>query len=196
MPNQTPGVINNDISQNDIEKYIQKCVQKNICKIIDNKSEDNVNRMFLNIQKNLKSRILNKLPSYELHKIIDSCSIDSNDELVKYYIKKIKLIVYLKYSLLKIVETITPEFNIPNKTNNNNVTIINELNTILKKLFVEEEKTVYNKQNQSKKIKILSELPVKNQELDKLITQFNDLLNNGKKSNKQLFSNIISNTKF
>ena len=173
--------------QTELEKFMQNCMDSESDKLCSSKKA-NQRAEWKKIHKKIESEILAKESEQNLSNLYASCHVspkqcskgEACSALADYYEKKIKLSVILKKSLEMLSNELTPKNSLDN---NLHVMAINNLQGLLNKLCIEDQKTVYV-DGKSVKQKIVNEKLVSLEELNSIEREMISILSNNKLRNK------------
>jgi hypothetical protein len=179
------------VVQNNIDKFIQKCVINDCNKYIENQKE------FNNMDNELKNSIFRYIHTNQLNEIKMKCKLGtecSREDTINYYSEKIKLIIKIRYLLERLVNLTTPDTS-KEECDKTNLCVdkINKLNNLLKKLYFEDQKTVYDNGKSIKK-RVVIDVPTELNEINTIKNEIKLLIDDGIKENKSIFrqfKNII-----
>ncbi len=179
------------VVQNNIDKFIQKCVVNDCNKYIEEQNE------FYNMDNELKNSIFRYIHSNQLNEIKKKCKLGnecSREETINYYSEKIKLIIKIRYLLERLAYLTTPDTS-KEECDKTNLCVdkINKLNNLLKKLYFEDQKTVYDNGKSIKK-RVVIDVPTELNEIHNIKNEIKLLIDDGIKENKTIFrqfKNII-----
>lgn len=184
---------NNDdlVIQSNIDKFMQKCLINDCNKYIENQNE------FNNMDNELQNSIFRYIHTNQLNEIKMKCKLGnecSREETINYYSEKIKLIIKIKYLLEKFAYLTTPDTS-KEECDKTNLCVdkINKLNNLLKKLYFEDQKTVYENGKSIKK-RVVIDVPTELNDINNIKNEIKLIINDGIKENKSIFrqfKNII-----
>ncbi len=187
--NQSGGksVIEDDVvSQNRIDLYLHKCLTSDCYELI------NKPNYFKDLDNELHNSIFRYVHNNQLNDIKYKCNLGecSREETVEFYFNKIKLILMINYSIKYLADLLNPS-NDKEISDNNNLCVetINQLNKLIKNLYCDEQKTVYENGKSIKK-RIIIDIPTKKDEYEKIKNEFNKIIELGNKTNKTIFRKI------
>ena len=171
--------------QTDMEKFMQNCMDSNLCSA---KSKEIQREEWKKIHKKIEKDILARESESNLSNLYQNCHVtpkkcskgEACSALADYYEKKIRLSVILKKSL----ELFSNELTSKNTMENNQYVMnINNLQQLLNRLCIEDQKTIYL-DGKSIKQKVVNEKPVSLEELNSIEREIISILSNSKLRNK------------
>lgn len=172
--------------QSELEKFMQNCMDSNSKLCTKQKSIER--EEWKKVHYRIEKEILAKESEQHLSSLYQSCHVspkqcskgEACSALADYYQKKIRLGVVLKKSLEILANELTSKNSLEN---NQYVMNINNLQSLLNRLCIEDQKTIYL-DGKSVKQKIINEKPVSLEELNSIEREMISILSNSKLRNK------------
>ena len=173
--------------QTELEKFMQNCMDSDSDKLCSSKKASQ-RAEWQRVHNKIEREILAKESESNISNLYSNCHVspkqcskgEACSALADYYEKKIKLGVILKKSLEIISNELTPKNTLEN---NLHVMAINNLQALLNKLCIEDQRTVYV-DGKSVKQKVINEKPVSLEELNGIEREMIAICSNSKLRNK------------
>ena len=171
-----------ELEQSELEKFMQNCMDSNskLC----SKQKSIEREEWKKVHYRIEKEILAKESEQHLSNLYANCHVspkrcskgEACSALADYYQKKIRLGVVLKKSLEMLANELTAKNSLEN---NLYVMNINNLQSLLNKLCIEDQKTVYV-DGKSVKQKVINEKPVSLEELNSIEREMISIISNSK----------------